>query len=389
MFERILKKFIPKTETPAKKREFVGRFAGVSGIVLNTLLCVFKVIAGVLSGSVSIIADAVNNLADALSSAIAIFSFKLSGKPADKDHPYGHERIEYVVTLFLAFLIIFIGYELIKTSVGRIVNPGATRLSVVAIVVLVAAIGVKLMMNRMYACYAKMIDSTVLKATAQDALNDVIATSAILLSNIASAITHISLDGYVGLGASLLIIWSGIILIKDATDPILGTAPDRELVDGIRKTVLSYDGVIGIHDLMVHSYGPNKTFASVHVEVDAHGDILVSHDIIDNIEREVSAAMGVELIIHMDPIVTGDEKTEYAKKCVLEVVKNIDSVLTIHDFRTVPGNTHTNLIFDVVLPFNFEPTQKEMSTIIENEVKNKMGKEYFCVINFDMDYMGN
>ncbi len=383
MFERILNYFIPKNETPAKKREFVGKFAGTSGIILNTLLCIFKVVAGFLAGSISIIADAVNNLSDALSSAITVLCFKLSGKPADKDHPYGHERFEYIITLFLAFLIIFIGYELIKTSVRRIIEPQIAQLNIPAIIVLLAAIFVKFVMNRMYMGYAKMIDSTVLKASAQDALNDVVSTCAVLFANVFSYVLNLPFDGYVGFAVSLLIIWSGISLIKDSMDPILGVAPDGELVSKIKETVLSYEGVIGIHDLMVHSYGPHKTYASLHAEVDASGDMLKSHDIIDNIEREVSAKMCVDLIIHMDPVVTDDERTDFLKNSVLEIVRAIDSVLTIHDFRMVSGNTHTNLIFDVELPFDFKLSQKDLEKNIEKEVCNRIGKEYFCVINFD------
>ena len=389
MFNFLTNIFIPKNTTPAKKREFVGKFAGISGIVLNGFLCVFKAITGVLAGSVAVIADAVNNLSDALSSVITVISFKFSGKPADKDHPYGHERIEYVITLFLAFFIMFIGYEFIKTSVDRIIHPASTDISVLTVVVLVVAVAVKLFMYGMYLHYSRSIDSTVLKATAQDSLNDAIATGAILLAGILSKLLDLPLDGYVSLGVSLLIIWSAIGLIKDAMDPLLGTPPDREFVKKLGDKIKSYDGVIGIHDLIVHSYGPNKTFASVHAEVDAKGDILHSHDLIDNIEREVSGEFSLELVIHMDPIITSDEAVDNARNTVMEIVSGIDNILTIHDFRMVPGNTHTNLIFDVVLPFKFNYSPEELLDKVSSEVKERMGEQYYCVVNFDRDYNGN
>ncbi len=389
MFDFLINIFIPKNSTPAKKREFVGKFAGISGVVLNVFLCAFKALAGVLCGSVAVIADAVNNLSDALSSVITIVSFKFSGKPADEDHPYGHERIEYVITLFLAFFIMFIGYEFIKTSVGRIINPQKTDLSVLTVTVLVVAVLVKLFMYAMYMHYAKEIDSPVLKATARDSLNDSIATGAILIAGVISKVLELQIDGYVSLGVSLLIIWSAIGLIKDAMDPLLGTPPDKDFVNKLADKVKSYDGVIGIHDLIVHSYGPNKTFASVHAEVDAKADLLCSHDIIDNIEKEVSAEFGLELVIHMDPIVMDDEAVSAARSAVTKAVSSVDCVLTIHDFRMVPGNTHTNLIFDVVVPFKFVYSCEELNSRISSEVKQQLGEDYFCVINYDNDYNGN
>lgn len=384
MFENLVKLFTKDTTD----RESIGKTAGVFGIICNAVLCVIKLIAGVIAGSVSIIADAVNNLSDALSSGITVVCFKMSGKPADEDHPYGHERIEYVATLLLAFFILFIGYELIKTSVGRIINPQYTRFSIAAVFVLLVSIAGKFFMNRMYLAYARMIDSAMLKATAQDSLNDVFSTAAVLLSGVISVVFDIALDGYVGAAVSVLIIWSGISLIKDALDPILGSAPDAELVHKLAHKIMSYEGIIGIHDLIVHSYGPSKTFASVHAEVDANGDILASHDIIDNIERDVHSETGVELVIHMDPIVTDDESVDSAKKTVSGIVANIDSALSIHDFRMVPGNTHTNLIFDVVLPFGFKLGQKELLEQIQNAVWKNLGNEFFCVINFDRSYIG-
>ena len=383
MFERILNMFIPKTKTPAEMRESVGKFAGITGIVLNVLLFAFKIAAGFIYGSISIIADAVNNLSDALSGIITVFCFRISGKPADEDHPYGHERMEYIVTLLLAFLIVFVGYELMKSSVGKISNPTVTPIGKAAIVVLVGAIIVKFIMNRMYLFCAKTADSTVLMAMAKDSRNDVVASFAVLVANLLSVKLGVSLDGYAGLGVSVFILISGAVLIKEASNSILGTPPDKSMVRAIEKKVLSYDGVIGIHDLMVHSYGPNKIFASLHAEVDACGNILESHDIIDNIEREISGEFGIKLTIHMDPVVTDDESVDSARKCIEESVKSIDSRLSIHDFRMVTGNTHTNLIFDIVLPYGFRLSQKEVEKRVSESAQAVLGCEYFCVIDFD------
>ena len=384
MFEFLINLFTKDN----KNRESIGKTAGVFGIICNVILCAIKMAAGLIFGSVAVVADAFNNLSDALTSVITVVSFKLSGKPADEDHPYGHERIEYVVTLILAFLIIFIGYELIKTSFGRIINPSESEFGLLMAAVLVISIAGKLFMNRMYSAYANMADSAVLKATAQDSLNDAISTGAVLVCLVISHFIKVELDGYVGICVSLFIIWSGISLIKEALNPILGTAPDTEFICKLEKKILSYDGVIGIHDLIVHSYGPSKTFASVHAEVDAKGDILESHDMIDNIEREASGEFGIELVIHMDPIVTDDEATNEARGKVKDIVENIDTSLSMHDFRMVPGSTHTNLIFDVAVPYNFELSQKELLSKIQFGVTEKIGNSYFCVVNFDSIYTG-
>ena len=384
MFEFLINLFTKDN----KNRESIGKTAGVFGIICNVILCAIKMTAGLIFGSVAVVADAFNNLSDALTSVITVVSFKLSGKPADEDHPYGHERIEYVVTLILAFLIIFIGYELIKTSFGRIVNPSESEFGLLMAAVLVISITGKLFMNRMYSAYANMADSAVLKATAQDSLNDAISTGAVLVCLVISHFIKVELDGYVGICVSLFIIWSGISLIKEALNPILGTAPDTEFICKLEKKILSYDGVIGIHDLIVHSYGPSKTFASVHAEVDAKGDILESHDMIDNIEREASGEFGIELVIHMDPIVTDDEATNEARGKVKDIIENIDMCLSMHDFRMVPGSTHTNLIFDVAVPYNFELSQKELLSKIQSGVTEKIGNSYFCVVNFDSIYTG-
>ena len=333
------------------EREKLGKLAGILGISGNVLLCVCKIFAGALAGSVSVIADGINNLSDAISSVITLVSFKLSGKPADKDHPYGHQRIEYVATLILSFVILFVGYELVKTSVSRIINPVTISADALTVAVLVFSLAGKLAMNRMYVHFAKKTDSSVLKASAKDAINDVFATGALLVCVIVGDIAGIGLDGYAGLGVSAFIIWSGISLIKESVNPILGASPDKELVDSLKVRILSYDGIMGMHDLIVHTYGPSKIFASVHAEIDARGDILASHDLIDNIERDILSDTGVELVIHMDPIVTNDEEVTMAWRELKKIAKQFDERLTVHDFLIGRGRTHTNLIFDVVIPF--------------------------------------
>ncbi len=388
MAELLVRLFVSGKLTTAEKREKTGKLAGFFGIFCNVFLCGIKAFIGILSGSISIIADSLNNLFDALSSIVTIVCFKISGKPADKDHPYGHERIEYVATLILAFLILFVGYELVKSSLGRIFGPEYTRASILSLVILTASVAVKLIMGKTYKDFSVMINSPVLRAASSDSYNDVFSTGAVLLSAVLSYVLKISLDGYAGLFVSVVIIKSGIELIKETLDPILGGVPDRDMVTKLADKVTGYEGIIGIHDLIVHSYGPNKTFASVHAEVDANGDILDSHDIIDNIEREVNQEMGIELIIHMDPVITDDENVRKTRESILEIVSKISTELTMHDFRMVVGKTHTNLIFDVVLPFDFEHTEKEMSKLIQSEVFRSLGREYYCVINFDKNYTG-
>jgi len=370
------------------QRQKIGKLAGIIGITGNVFLCIIKLVAGFVSGSVSIVADALNNLSDAITSVITVVSFRLSGKPADKDHPYGHERIEYVTTLILAFLIVFIGYELVKTSVSRIINPVRMPLGFLTVTILVVSVAGKVIMSRMYRHYAKKIDSPVLYASSKDAINDVYATSAVLIAAVVGAKFNIALDGYAGLAVSAFIVFSGISLIKESVNPILGSSPDKALIDEVAGRIMSYEGVIGIHDLIVHNYGPSKVFASVHAEVDANGDMLESHDLVDNIERDVSKNMGIELVIHMDPVVINDEGVNNARETVTKIVSGIDTALTIHDFRMVRGSTHTNIIFDIVIPFGFKYKESKLFEIIQSKVWDKIGKEYFCVISFDKDYNG-
>lgn len=389
MFEYIIKLFIKDSDNvkSASVREAHGRFAGITGIVCNVFLFVCKLIAGVLFGSISVIADAVNNLSDALSSTITTICFRISNKPADEDHPYGHQRMEYIAALIVSFIILFIGYELVCSSVDEILHPGETVFSLLTVAVLCISVAVKLFMNRMFNYVAKKIDSTVLKANAQDSINDVVSTTAVLISVLVSAFTPLALDGIMGLAVSVFIILSGISLIKETLDPLLGTTPDLEFVKKIEGKILSYDGILGIHDLMVHNYGPDKVYASVHAEVPANEDVLTSHDIIDNIERDFLNEDNVNLVIHMDPIVTDDENVTELKNKVSEILTEISAKLSFHDFRVVFGPTHTNLIFDVVVPYGFEYSEEKLGELIQSKVRASINENLFCVIAFDKKYV--
>ncbi len=335
-----------------------------------------------MSGSVAIIADAANNLSDAGSSVIALIGFAISDKPADEEHPYGHARFEYISCLAVAFVIFGIGITLLKSSFEKILNPEAVEKSFVVFLILIVSILVKLWMSLFYRKVGKLISSSVLMANSKDSFNDVISTGAVLLTTILYAATDINLDGYVGLLVALFILYAGFGVLKETFDNILGTVPDAALVRSITEKLESYEGVLGIHDLVVHSYGPEKYFASVHVEVSYDVDILLSHDMIDNIEREFRENKNINLVIHLDPIVTDDEEVNELKAKTVAIVKGINSLYGVHDFRMVKGETHSNLIFDVGIPVGDKITESELKERISSEVK-KINEKLFCVITVD------
>lgn len=386
MTEFLVRRFVRRyehTEDPAVRTAY-GNLAGAVGIACNALLCAAKLLVGTLFGSISVTADAVNNLSDASSSIITLVGFKLSAKPADKEHPYGHARIEYLAGLAVSVLIIVIGFELARTSLDKILHPTPVAFSWLTVAVLVGSIGVKLWMAVFNRAIGRRIGSSTLQATATDSRNDVISTAAVLAALALGQATHLVLDGWMGLAVALFILYSGIGLIKETVDPLLGEAPSEELTQYIARKVLSYEGVLGTHDLMVHDYGPGRCFASVHVEMAAEKDVLESHDIIDNIEREVGHEMNLNLVIHMDPVVTDDERLNQLHAQVQQIVVGIDSDLSMHDFRAVFGPTHTNLVFDVVVPPGFSLSDSELSRRIEQQVQT-LGS-YFCVITVDHNY---
>lgn len=363
-------------------RKRYGNVASVLGILCNIFLCIIKGLAGILSGSVAIIADAANNLSDAGSSVISLIGFAVSDKPADEEHPYGHARFEYLSCLAVAFVIFGIGIALLKSSVEKIIAPEAVEKSFVVFLILIISIIVKLWMSLFYRKVGKIISSSVLMANSKDSFNDVISTGAVFLTTLLYAVTDINLDGYVGLIVALFIMYAGFGVLKETFDNILGTVPDAALVRSITEKLNSYEGVLGIHDLVVHSYGPEKYFASVHVEVPYDVDILLSHDMIDNIEREFRENENINLVIHLDPIVTDDEEVNNLKAKTIEIVKGINSLYGVHDFRMVRGETHSNLIFDVGIPVGDKITEGELKEKISSEV-GKIDEKLFCVITVD------
>lgn len=370
-----------------KVRESYGKMAGIVGICCNALLSAAKIIAGWLFKSVSILADGVNNLSDATSSLVTLIGFKLSGRPADKEHPFGHARMEYVSGLVVAFFIVLVGFDLTKSSFDKIIHPEAADFSVISVVILGISILLKLWMFFFNRKVGKLIDSTTLEATAADSRNDVLMTAAVLVCAVVSRLTNFAmLDGIVGLAIAVFIVISGIKLVSETLSPLLGEAPNKELVTETLEKLRAYDGVLGVHDLMVHDYGPGRCFASVHVEMDAKNDILKSHDICDNIERDFQGE-GVNLVVHLDPIITDDEETNELKKMTAKLLASMDYGITMHDFRVVKGYTHTNLIFDVVVPFDCKLSDDELKQSIQQMVRQQ-NEKLFTVINIDRNYIG-
>lgn len=387
MTEWLVKKFIKdykNTKQPAVRVKY-ALLSGIVGIISNVFLFVTKLVVGMIFQSIAVTADAVNNLTDAGSSVITLVGFKLSSKPADEEHPYGHARIEYVTGFIVSVVIILLGIELIKTSFQKILNPNPINFSYLTVAALIVSILIKLWQGLFYKNLGRRIESAALAATGQDSMNDVISTATVLVAIVFSKLTNIQIDGYMGVAVALFILSSGGQLVLETLNPLLGLAPDPTLVADIEKEILSYEGVLGIHDLMVHSYGPGKLFASVHVEVAAEGDLLASHDMIDNIEREVSDKFNLSLVIHMDPLATNDERVNELRGQVTEIIDLIDQDLSMHDFRVVYGPTHSNLIFDIVVPTKFEVSDKELKETIDREIK-KIDSTFNSVITIDKNY---
>lgn len=386
----LIKRFVPNhtdTENPAV-RERYGKLAGAVGIGSNLLLFLLKFFAGLFFHSISVMADAVNNLSDAGSSIVTLIGFKLSGKPADAKHPYGHARMEYITGLAVSFVILLLGFQLVQSSIGKILQPEHTAFSWLTAGILLLSVLIKLWQGLFNKRIGRTIRSTTIEATATDSLNDVIATAAVLVSLLVSKFTGWNLDGYMGVIVAVFIMISGIRLIGETVNPLLGMAPDGELVQQISDKISSYDGVLGLHDLAVHNYGPGRCFASVHVEVPANQDILISHDIIDNIERDFAKELGIHLVIHLDPVVTDDETLNALHQEVANIVTEISPALSIHDFRAVVGTTHTNLIFDVTVPYSLKMGDDELIHIISERVQALEG-DYYAVIVIDRSYLGS
>ncbi len=369
-------------------RSNYGLLGSYVGIVTNVFLSIFKMLVGLIFSSVSILADGFNNLSDAASSVVTLFGFYMSRKPADKDHPYGHARMEYLSGLIVSFIILLLGVQLIKSSVDKIIHPEALEFNVLMIVVLVVSILLKVWLCIFNRTLGNKINSTTMLATATDSLNDVIATSAVLLALLIGYFIHINLDGYMGVLVGLFVCWSGINLIKETINPLIGEAPSEEIITTIQDKLNTYKNISGYHDLIVHNYGPNKYFASVHAEVPLHADLLECHDVIDGIERDFNEELGIELVIHLDPIVTDDEQTVELKRIVEDIVKDLNSILTIHDFRLVPAPKHLNILFDISVPVDVRITDEQLVAEITLRLK-KIDETYNPVITIDRSYITN
>jgi cation diffusion facilitator family transporter len=372
-------------ETPSG-REYYGRVAGIVGIVCNLILSILKFIVGYLSNSVSITADATNNISDAGSSIVTLVGFRLSEKPADEDHPYGHARIEYITGLIISFLILLVGFETLKTSFNKILHPEESIFSWVTVGVLVASIAMKLWLSSFNTNLAKAIKSKTLEATAADSRNDCISTGAVLLSTLIAKFFGFNLDGFIGVGVAIVILVSGINLIKETVGPLLGQAPSREIFNMIEEGILSYDNVLGVHDLMVHSYGPGSYFASAHIEMDAKINVLVCHDIMDTIERDFKEKHNIHLVVHLDPTVLDCEETNELKEVVRKILYDIDPIITFHDFRVVVGETAKNVLFDVVVPPKYKYSDEDLVSEIKNRIKIAGQGNLYAVILVDKSY---
>ena len=380
---RLFVKDAENTDSP-KVRAAIGTMSGLVGIVCNVLLFAFKLLVGTLTGSVSITADAMNNLSDASGSIVTFIGFRVADKPADADHPYGHARAEYLSGLGVAALIVVIGVELVKTSVDKIFHPTLVSFTLTAAVVLIASIAVKFWMNLFNRNLAKRIDSTTLLATAADSRNDCITTGAVLLAALIEKWSGIPVDGWIGLGVALFILYSGWNLAKDTISPLLGENADPELREKIVDYIVAQPKVLGYHDLMVHDYGPGQRFASLHVEMDCREDPMDCHELIDDMERECLRSHNVHLVIHYDPVVIDDPELTRLKTKVLCLLQTRDSRISLHDFRMVPGKRHMNLVFDVALPRDLKERAEELRQWVEGTLNAEGGKIYHVIITFDI-----
>jgi cation diffusion facilitator family transporter len=386
MTQLLLRLFVKgyKDPTDSRVRSRIGKLSGVVGIVCNLLLFVFKLAVGILSGAVSITADAMNNLSDATSALVTFVGFKLAEKPADADHPYGHARYEYLSGLAVAGLIVVIGFELAKTSVEKILHPAEVLFSLPVCIVLVGSILMKLWMGLFNRRLGKMVNSTALLATAADSRNDAISTAAVLVAGILGTAFGWKIDGWMGLAVALFILYSGVMLARETISPLLGENASPELKEQIAQLVSSVPEVLGYHDLMVHDYGPGQRFASMHVEMDQSADPLTCHELIDNLERACLQQLQVNLIIHYDPVVTDDPEMNRMRQIVQQLLRQQDERICIHDFRMVRGQGHSNLIFDAELPPDLMRRQTQIKRQLDEDLAAAEPGTYYTVVTFDM-----
>lgn len=368
----------------ANVRTSVGKLSGIVGIFSNLFLFVIKFVIGTIVHSVSIQADGVNNLTDAGSNIISILSFHLANKPADKDHPFGHERTETIASLFVGILILVLGFETAKESISKVIHPGSIDFRIASVIILLISIIVKFWMYAYNKKLSKTYDSSLLEATALDSISDVCGTTAVLVSTLLSPVLHFNLDGYMGIVVSGIILYGAYGLLRDMINSLIGEAPDPELVHNIVDMIMAHPAILGVHDMMLHNYGPNKIFASAHVEVDSSKDIFETHDHIDNIEREVKKNMNIDLVLHMDPVKVNDPDTELYRAKVVEAIHQIDPKWRFHDFRIVSGPTHVNLVFDLVIPFEEKYTQEEIEEMLLKHIESD--KKIYLVLTIDHPY---
>ncbi len=386
LLAKIFIKDYENTSSPCVRQSY-GMLCGAVGIGLNLLLFAGKFLAGILSGSIAITADAFNNLSDAGSSIVTLAGFKMAGQKPDPDHPFGHGRIEYISGLIVSFIILLMAFELLKSSVAKIMHPADLTFSPVVVLILILSIAVKFYMAYYNKKIGRRLDSAAMRAAATDSLSDTLATSVVLIATLVSHHFGILIDGYCGILVGLFICYAGINAAKDTIGPLLGQAPDPAFVKQIEDIVMSYDGVLGIHDLIVHNYGPGRVLISVHAEVSAEGDVLTMHDMIDLIEHELRDRLQCHAVIHMDPVRMNDPETNRLKELVNGYLHEISLQLSLHDFRIVTGPTHTNIIFDVAVPFAFCMTDRELVELLSSKIRSE-NANYYAVIEVDKQYSG-
>jgi len=385
MYKFLVKKFVQDSSNvnDPNVRKSYGTLASIFGIVSNVILIVIKLIIGLITSSVAIIGDAINNLSDSANSIISLLGFKMSSKPADKDHPYGHGRIEYLATLIISVVICMIGIELVTSSIEKIIEPGAVpKYIVVTAIILLISILIKIYQSWFYYRVGKTINSSTLRATSIDSRNDVIATSAVLIGLVVSYALGFNLDGYLGVIVGLLVVSSGIKLVIESSSPLLGDAPDEEYKNNVINEINNNDMILGVHDLHIHSYGPDKLFGTCHVEVDSNLSILYVHDVIDSIERLCKEKYRLELVIHVDPIVIGDPLTDKIKEEVVNIVEKLPFASSIHDFRVIPFTSNIKIVFDIVIPYDCKMLKKDVKEYIQQELL-KINESYTLELTID------
>lgn len=389
MTKLLVKWFVRDYQNTAdpKVRADYGKLGGIVGIILNLLLFGAKLAGAYIIGSIAVRADAFNNLSDAASSVIALVTVVLSCKPADRRHPFGHERLEYVSSMIVSFLILIVGYDLAKSSVEKIISPAGESYAqnelILVLVILAAAVLCKLMMFFFFRRLGKMIDSEVLRATSMDSISDATATGAVLISTVITMLTGVDLDAYMGLLVAGFILYTGIRILNETKNSILGEPPTEDTVKQIERILDRYPDVLGIHDMTVHSYGPNRQMVTLHAEVDGQKNVFDTHDMIDNVERTIKQELNIDCTIHMDPITVGDEVTDELKAATVAAVKTVDERINIHDFRCVIGATHTNLIFDTAVPFEVKQTDEDLCSAIQAAITQRLGEAYYSVVTVD------